>query len=77
MKAVLLLSSCDAWLSYSSFRTIGVFSNFKKMVKYLKKYDNNLSEWDIEMLSTIEQTQCRNENYCIEKLNVNPKLIVK
>ena len=72
MKTVLLLSSCDQWHMYDSFRTIGVFSTLKTLVRYLKKYDT-VSEYDIELLSTIRQTQGRNENYYIEELNVNPK----
>jgi hypothetical protein len=72
MKTVLILSSCDAWHSYGSFRTIGIFSNIKTLVGYLKKYDK-LSEWDIEQITTIGQTQCRKVNYCVEKQNVNPK----
>jgi len=72
MKTVFLLSSCDAWHSYSSFRTIGVFSTFKLLVRYLKKYDK-LTEQDIFHIISIGQTQGRNVNYYTERLNVNPK----
>jgi hypothetical protein len=70
MKTVFILSTCDAWHTYSSFRTVGAFSTLKALVRYLKKYDK-ITEWDIEMLSTIGQTQCRNVNYFIESLDVN------
>jgi len=72
MKTVFILSSCDAWHSRSSFRTVGTFSNIKTLVGYLKKYDK-LSQCDIQQISTIGQTQCRDVNYCVEMLNVNPK----
>ena len=72
MKTVFLLSSCDAWHSYSSFRTIGVFSTLKLLVRYLKRYDK-LTEQDIFQILSIGQTQGRNVNYFTERLNVNPK----
>ena len=71
MKTVLLLSGCDAWHNYCSFRTIGIFSNMKTLVRYLKKYDK-LSRQDMKQLSTIGQTQGRRENFFIEELTVNP-----
>ena len=71
MKTVFLLSSCDAWHSYSSFRTIGVFSTLKILVRYLKKYDQ-LTEQDILQIISIGQTQGRGVNYCAERLRVNP-----
>ena len=73
MNTVLLLSSCDAWHSYQSFRTIGVFSTIKTLVRYLKKYDK-LSRQDIEQLSSIGQTQGRQVNYFVEELEFKPRL---
>jgi hypothetical protein len=72
MKTVFILSSCDAWHSYSSFRTIGVFSTLKIVVRYLKKYDK-LTGQDILQIISMGQTQGRKINYYVEKLNVNPK----
>ena len=72
MEKVLLLSSCDAWHSYSSFRTTGIFSDMKKLIAYLKKKDK-LSKQDINQLSTIRQTQGKQVNYFIEELIINPK----
>jgi hypothetical protein len=72
MKKVFLLSSCDAWHSHSSFRTVGVFSTLKILVGYLKKYDK-LSKYDIIQILAIGQTQGRKVNYCVETLDVNPK----
>ena len=72
MEKVLLLSSCDAWHSYSSFRTTGIFSDMKKLIAYLKKKDK-LSTQDINQLSTIRQTQGKQVNYIVEELKVNPK----
>ena len=66
------MSSCDAWHSYSSFRTIGAFSTLKMLVCYLKKFDK-LSEYDIECISDIGQTQGRKINYIVEMLDINPK----
>jgi hypothetical protein len=72
MKTVFLLSSCDAWHSRSSFRTIGAFSTLKILVQYLKKYDK-LSKSDVIQILAIGQTQGRKVNYCVETLEVNPK----
>ena len=72
MKEVFLLSSCDAWLSHSSMRTIGVFSTLKLLIRYLKRYDT-LSEQDILQIISILQTQGRGVNYCVERLKINPK----
>jgi hypothetical protein len=71
MKKVFILSSCDAWHSYSSFRTIGAFSDLETLVRYLKKYDK-VSEYDIEQICSIGQTQGRKMNYIVETLDVNP-----
>jgi hypothetical protein len=71
MKKVFLLYSCDAWHSYSSFRTVGVFSTLKILVRFLKKYDR-LTEQDIVQIISIGQTQCRKINYCVDTLEVNP-----
>jgi len=71
-KDVLLLSSCDAWHSRDSFRTIGIFSTFNTLFRYLKKYDK-LTECDIFKIIAIGQTQGREVNYCVERFNVNPK----
>jgi len=72
MKKVFILSSCDSWHSYSSFRMVGTFSTLKMLVGYLKKYDN-IAEQDIVQIIAIGQTQDRNINYCVETLDVNPK----
>jgi len=72
MKTVLLLSSCDAWHSYQSFRIVGVFSTMQTLVQYLKKYDS-LSRQDMEQLSTIRQTQGSQINYFVEEMEINPK----
>ena len=72
MKKVFVLSSCDSWHSYSSFRTVGAFSTLKILVGYLKKYDK-LTEQDIVQIIAIGQTQGRDVNYCVETLSVNPK----
>ena len=72
MKTVILLSSCNQWHNPHSISMIGVFSTLKTLVGYLKKYDT-VSEYDIELLSTIKQTQGRKTNYFIEELKVNPK----
>jgi len=72
MKTVFLLSSCDTFHSYSSFRTIGVFSTLIMLVRYLKKYDK-LTECDIFKIIAIGQTQGREVNYYVERLKVNPK----
>jgi hypothetical protein len=71
MKTVFILSSCDAWHSHSSFRTIGVFSTLKILIGYLKKYDK-LTEQDILQIISIGQTQGRKVNYFAERLHVNP-----
>jgi len=72
MKTVFLLSSCDAWHSHSSFRTVGAFSTLKLLVGYLKKYDK-LTQQEIWQMISIGQTQGRKVNYFAEKLDVNPK----
>ena len=69
MKTVFVLSSCDAWHSYSSFRTIGIFSTMKKLLKYLKKC-HKLKNWEIEQISTIGQTQGRHENFFVEEMKI-------
>ena len=71
MKEVFLLSSCDAWLSHSSMRTIGVFSTLKLLIRYLKQYDK-LTEEDFIQILSIGQTQGRSVNYCAERFTVNP-----
>jgi len=76
MKTVFILSSCDAWHSYSSFRTVGVFSTIRTLVGYLKKYDK-LTEWDIEQIISIGQTQGRSVNYIAEMHDINPKFQVE
>ena len=73
MKTVFLLSSCDAFHSYSSLCTIGVFSTLKMLFGYLKRYDK-LTEQDIIQIISIGQTQGREVNYNVERLIVNPKL---
>jgi hypothetical protein len=72
MKKVFLLSSCDAWHSHNSMRTIGVFSTLKMLVGYLKRYDK-VTKQDILQIISIGQTQGRNVNYYVEWLKVNPK----
>jgi len=72
VKEIYILSSCDAWHSYDSFRTVGAFSMLKMLIRYLKKYDK-LTEQDIEQIISIGQTQGRKVNYCVERLHVNPK----
>ena len=72
MKTVLVLSSCDAWHSHGSLRKVGIFSTMKALVSYLKKNDK-LSDWDYGQLCSIGQTQCRDMNYCVEKLDVKSK----
>ena len=76
MNTVFILSSCDAWHSYSSIRTIGVFSNIHALVEYLKEYDK-LTEWDMEQICSIGQTQGRSVNYIAEFHYINPKCQVE
>jgi hypothetical protein len=72
MKKVFLLYSCDSWHSCDSFRTVGVFSTLKILVRFLKKYDR-LTEQDIVQIIAIGQTQGRQVNYSVETLDVHPK----
>ena len=72
MKKLLLLLSCDASHSISSFRSIGIFSNMNTLINFLIKYDN-LTSQNIGDLYSIKQTQGRVENYFVKEFLLNPK----
>lgn len=65
----------DAWLSYASRDLIAICSDLKNAIdivkKHSQKYDIELNEWDLNFLIEKHQTQGHEQNYCIEKIELN------
>lgn len=71
---IILLYSADAWRSHSSMRLEGVFSGRDTLNSYLNqmKCCDELTDYDLQMLSEQNQTQGRDTNYLIETETINP-----
>lgn len=77
MKKIVILYTCDAWHNYTSNSPIGVFTEKFKAVNFAKLHaskseEGKLDKHDVFLLSTIDQTQNRDENYIIEEWELNP-----
>lgn len=72
---VIILYSTDAWHSHSSEEMLGIFSDRGKLNEYLQKLskDVGLTDYDMELLQSINQTQGREANYRISTEKINPK----
>lgn len=72
---IYILFSADAWHSHSSEEMLGVFSDRGKLNEYLLKLskDVGLTDYDMELLQSINQTQGCETNYRISTEKINPK----
>jgi hypothetical protein len=77
MKKVIILYTCDDWHRHSSKIPLGVFTEKFKAVNFAKLHaskseEGKLDEHNVFLLTTIDQTQNRSENYIIEECELNP-----
>lgn len=72
---VIILYSTDAWHTHISRELVGVFSNQDELNKYLSKMEQakELTDYDMSMLVSQNQTQGRDTNYLVETEKINPK----
>lgn len=72
---VIMLYSTDAWHSQSSRELVGVFSGQGELNRYLSEMEqaNELTDEDMAMLVSQNQTQGRDTNYLVETEKINPK----
>lgn len=72
---VIILYSTDAWHTHSSRELVGVFSGQDELNKYLSKMEraDKLTNEDMTMLISHNQTQGRDTNYLVETEKINPK----
>ena len=64
-RQVCILYKCDAWHSYNSMETIGIFSSQEIATEYLRRNQIRvrLKNEDLEQFEAFGQTQGRDENY--------------
>lgn len=72
---VIILYSTDAWHTHTSRELVGVFSGQDELNKYLSKMEraDKLTNEDMTMLISHNQTQGRDTNYLVETEKINPK----
>lgn len=72
---VYILETRDAWNTYNSADIVGIYSSIKSAIKMAKKVatKNNapLTEYEVQCLWEIQQTQGRNENFTITGYRLN------
>ena len=68
----------DAWLSYSSITPIAITTTKKKaielVVQHAEKNDIEISDFDIQCLEDIGQTQGKETNYIIDLIELDTLL---
>jgi hypothetical protein len=73
-KKVLILYTCDPWLTHSSKVLGGVFSSPKRLDLCLRRLlrQKEITGEDYDNLQRLGQTQGRQTNYLIEEHSLNP-----
>lgn len=71
---VIMLYSTDAWHTHTSRQLIGVFSDQGELNRYLSEMEqaNEMTDEDMAMLVSQNQTQGRDTNYLVETEEINP-----
>lgn len=77
-KFVFSVGCGDAWLSYSSITPIAIATTREKalelIAQHAKDNDIELSDYDIDCLKTIGQTQGNDTNYIIDLIELDTLL---